>query len=172
MYKIHVGSFIRSGTMAAVLAGFIYLLTLTPFFNNILHVILLAGAVLIPFGAGMYYSYLAPGEEQMGQSVVGGALSGLVAGLILGIAFGINAFMLGAVSTGILGYAVVGSIGVTILTAAILGLFGTIMGAIGGVLWQLFHKPESDGFRSTINIRDRLGVVLIMKGRPSASNNG
>jgi hypothetical protein len=126
--------------MAAVTAGFIYLLSLTPFFNNILHVILIGGAVLIPFGAGMYYSYLAPGEEQMGQSVVGGALSGLVAGIILGVAFGINAFMLGAVSTGILGYAVAGSIGVTVLTALILGLLGAIMGAVGGILWQLTHR--------------------------------
>lgn len=147
MYKIHVGSFIRSGTMAAVVAGFIYLLSLTPFFNNILHVILLAGAVLIPFGAGMYYSYLAPGEERTGQSVIGGALSGMVAGIIIGIAFGINAFMLGTVSN-IFGYAIVSSIGVTILTAAILGLFGAIMGAVGGLLWQLVQKPASDSLDS------------------------
>jgi hypothetical protein len=138
--NIHVSSFIKSGTMAAVLAGFIYLLALTPFFDNVLLVILLAGIILIPFGAGMYYSYLAPGEEKMGQSVVGGALSGLVAGIILGIAFGINAFMLGVVSTGLLGYAVASSIGVIILAASILGLFGAIMGAVGGILWQLVKR--------------------------------
>ncbi|MDX1414046.1 MAG: hypothetical protein R3293_07630 [Candidatus Promineifilaceae bacterium] len=151
MAKIHVGSFIKSGTMAAVLAGFIYLLALTPFFNNLLLVILLASAILIPFGSGMYYSYLAPGEERMSQSVIGGALSGLVAGLILGIAFGVNAFMIGVASTGILGYAVAGSIGVTILSAAILGVFGAIMGAVGGILWQLVHRPSPETMESAEN---------------------
>ena len=135
--KIHFGSFVRSGTVAAVVAGFLYLLALTPFFNNLLMVIMLGGIVLIPLGAGLYYGYLAPGEESMGQSIVGGALSGLVGGIILGIAFGINAFMLGATSTQILGYAVTGSITVTIVVAVVAGLFGAIMGAIGGVIWKL-----------------------------------
>lgn len=143
MNKIHVGSFIKSGTMGAVVAGFIYLLALTPFFNNVLHVILLASTVLIPLGAGMYYGYLAPGEEQTGQSVLGGALSGLVAGIILGIAFGVNAFMLGTASN-ILGYAITSSIMVTIVTAVVFGLFGAIIGAIGGLLWQLVQKQSSD----------------------------
>lgn len=129
--------------MAAVIAGFIYLLSLTPFFNNVLLAILLAGIILIPFGAGMYYSYLAPGEETMGQSLLGGALSGLVGGLILGVAFGINAFMVGGVSTGLFGYAVASSVTVAIISALILGLFGAIMGAVGGVLWQVLHRGES-----------------------------
>ena len=140
MFKIHTGSFIKSGTSAAVLAGFIYLLALTPFLNNLILAILIAGVILIPLGAGMYYSYLAPGEEIMRQSVIGGALSGLVAGIILGIAFGANAFMFGAVTTGLLGYAVAGSIGITILTASIIGLFGAILGALGGILWQLVQR--------------------------------
>lgn len=138
--KIHFGSFIRSGTVAAVTAGFIYLLSLTPFLNNVLTVLMLLSAVIIPFGAGLYYGYLAPGEETMGQSVVGGALSGLVAGIILGIAFGINAFMLGAVSTGVLGIAIESGIGVTILSAAVFGIFAAIMGAIGGAFWQVVQK--------------------------------
>ena len=138
--KIHFGSFVRSGTVAAVVAGFLYLLALTPFLNNLLVVLFLAGAVLIPFGAGLYYGYLAPGEETMGQSVIGGALSGLVAGIIIGIAVGINAFMLTAASTGVLGYAVAGGIGVTLLSAAIFGVFAAIIGALGGVLWRFIQK--------------------------------
>ena len=138
--KIHFGSFIRSGTVAAVIAGFVYLLSLTPFFDNVLTVLMLASAVLIPFGAGLYYGYLAPGEETMGQSVIGGALSGLVAGIILGIAFGINAFMLGAIGTGVLGIAIKGGLGATIISAAIFGIFAAIMGALGGVLWQVVQK--------------------------------
>ena len=135
--KIHFGSFVRSGTVAAVVAGFLYLLALTPFFNNIIMVLMLTGIVLIPFGAGLYYGYLAPGEETMGQSVIGGALSGFVAGIILGIALGINAFMLAGISTGILGYAIAGSIVVTIASAIIIGVFAAIMGAIGGVIWKV-----------------------------------
>ena len=138
--KIHFGSFVRSGTAAAVVAGFLYLLALTPFFNNIIMVLMLTGIVLIPFGAGLYYGYLAPGEETMGQSVIGGALSGFVAGIILGIALGINAFMLAGISTGILGYAVAGSIVVTIASAIIIGLFAAIMGALGGILWKVVQK--------------------------------
>jgi hypothetical protein len=135
--KIHVGSFIRSGTVAAVSAGFLYLISLTPFLNNLLSMLFLIGSIIIPFAAGLYYGYLAPGEESLGQSVVGGALSGLVGGIIIGLAFGINAFMLGIVSTNILGYAITGSITVTIIVALVAGLFAAIMGAIGGALWQL-----------------------------------
>ncbi len=134
--KIHFGSFIRSGTVAAVIAGFLYLLALTPFFDELLVVLLLGSAVLIPFGAGLYYGYLAPGEETMGQSVIGGALSGFVAGIILGIAVGINVFMFAAASTNILGYAVAGSIAVTIVIAASFGIFAAIMGALGGIVWR------------------------------------
>jgi hypothetical protein len=130
----------RSGSVAAVVAGFLYLLALTPFFDNLITVLMLAGAVIIPLGAGLGYGYLAPGEETMAQSTVGGALSGLVAGIILGIAVGINAFMLAGLSTGLLGYAIVGGVGVTIVVAAIFGLFAAIMGAIGGVLWQIVQK--------------------------------
>lgn len=140
MKSIDTRSFFRAGSLGALSAGLIYLLALTPFFNNVLLVILLASAILIPFGVGVYYSYLAPGEETMSQSVIGGALSGLVGGIILGIAFGVNAFMVGAVSTGLLGYAVAGGIGVTVVAAAILGLFGAIMGAIGGVLYQVANN--------------------------------
>ena len=135
--KIHFGSFVRSGTMAAVIAGLLYLIALTPFFDSIILMLMLAGIILIPFGAGVYYGYLAPGEENMAQSVVGGALSGLVAGIILGIAFGINAFMLTAASTGILGYAIAGSFAVTVGLAAIFGVFAAVLGALGGVVWKV-----------------------------------
>ena len=135
--KIHFGSFVRSGTVAAMVAGFLYLIALTPFFNNIIMVLMLSGIVVIPFGAGMYYGYLAPGEETMGQSVIGGALSGFVSGIILGIALGINAFMLAGISTRILGDAITASLVVTIASAVIIGVFAAIMGAIGGILWQV-----------------------------------
>jgi hypothetical protein len=140
LFKIHVGSLIRSGSVAAVIAGFLYLLALTPFLNDLIAGLMLVGIVAIPLGAGLYYGYLAPGEETFGQSTIGGALSGLVAGIILGIAVGVNAFMLGAASTGVLGYAVKGGIGATILFATDFGLFAAVVGGIGGMLWQLVQK--------------------------------
>ncbi len=138
--KIHFGSFVRSGTAAAVIAGLLYLVALTPFFNSVISVLMLTGIVLIPLGAGLYYGYLAPGEESIGQSVIGGALSGFVAGIILGIAFGINAFMLAGVTTGLLGTAIRSSIGVTIVVALVAGIFAAIVGAIGGVIWKFVQN--------------------------------
>jgi len=140
LFKINDGSLIRSGSVAAVIAGFLYLLALTPFLNDLMVGIMLFGVIAIPLGAGLYYGYLAPGEETFAQSTIGGALSGLVAGIILGIAVGVNAFMLGAASTGVLGYAIKGSIGAAILSATIFGIFAAIIGGIGGMLWQLVQK--------------------------------
>ena len=140
MFKIHFGSLMRSGSVAAVIAGILYLLALTPFLNNLITGLMLFGIVTIPLGAGLYYGYLAPGEETFAQSTVGGALSGLIAGIILGIAVGVNAFMLAGTSTGLLGYAVKSSIGATILSAVIFGLIAAIIGGVGGMLWQLVQK--------------------------------
>lgn len=139
--KIHASSFIRAGTAGAILAGLLLLLALTPFFEDFLAIVLVTGALIIPLCTGIYYGRLAPGEETLLQSIIGGALSGLVGGIILGIAFGLNAFMLNLAS-GILGYAIASSIGVTILATAILGLFGLLLGALGGIIWQLIQRPE------------------------------
>lgn len=135
--RIHLASVLRSGTLAALLAGFILLLALTPFFGTLLTILLAAGLLLFPLGAGFYYGYLAPGKETMFQSAVGGALSGLVSGAVLGIAFGLNQFTLSAVTTGLLGRAIISSFTVAVLTAAIFGIFGAILGALGGIFWRL-----------------------------------
>lgn len=143
MFRIHFPSFFRAGTIAAVVAGFLLLLALTPFFDNVLLVLLASALLVLPVGAGMYYGYLAPGEETSFQSIVGGALSGAVAGIVLGIAFGLNRFTLSVVSTGLLGYAVVSSFAVAALTGAILGVFGAILGGIGGILWKVVQNQYS-----------------------------
>jgi hypothetical protein len=140
MLKIDVSSFLRSGTLGAVIAGLLYLMALTPFFDRILMVLLLAGAVLIPIGVGMYYGYLAPGEETMFQSIAGGALSGLVAGIILGLAFGVNAAVMSAASS-FLG-SIASGVGTSLIVGGIFGAAGAILGAIGGVIWKLIQRPE------------------------------
>ncbi len=134
---IHVSSFIRAGTAAAVIAGLFLLISLSPLSDGFIATLILIGLVLVPLGAGMYYGYLAPGREGWLQAGLGGALSGAVGGLIIGIAVGINQFMVGVVNNIGLGLSVVSSTAVIIIVAAVLGVFGAILGAIGGVLWPL-----------------------------------
>ena len=141
MWKIDSSSLIKASTMGAVIAGLIYLMSLTPFFDNVLMVLLLAGGILIPIGTGMYYGYLAPGEETMFQSIVGGTISGLIVGLILGLAFGLNAFVMSS-ATSFLG-SVASGVGTTLVVGGIFGAAGAILGAVGGVLWKIVQRPET-----------------------------
>lgn len=139
MLKINGSSLLRAGTMGAAIAGLLYIMALTPFFDNVLLVLLLAGAILIPVGTGMYYGYLAPGEETMFQSVIGGAISGLVVGLILGLAFGLNAFVMSSLP--FLG-SLASGVGTSLIVGGIFGAVGAILGAIGGVIWKFIQQPE------------------------------
>lgn len=141
--KIHISSFIQAGTAGAVIAGLLLMLSLTPFFDNVLPILLVGGAMIIPICAGVYYGHLAPGEETMRQSIVGGALSGMVSGIILGVAFGLNAFMRDLAS-GIFGYAVVEGLIVTIISGVLLGVLGLLLGGLGGVIWKAVQKPEAE----------------------------
>jgi hypothetical protein len=140
MLNINGPSLLKAGALGAAIAGLLYLMALTPFFDNVLMVLLLAGAILIPIGTGMYYGYLAPGEETMFQSVVGGALSGLVVGLILGLAFGLNAFVMSA-ATSFLG-SVASGVGTSLIVGGIFGAVGAVLGAIGGIIWKIIQRPE------------------------------
>lgn len=143
MLSINFPSALRSAAVSATIAGFVLLLALTPFLDNILLVLLLASALIIPFGAGLYYGYLAPGEENSLQSIIGGALSGLLAGFILGLAFAFNSFMLTTVTSGLLGQALASGAGVFMITGGILGVAGAILGGIGGLVWQFVQRPST-----------------------------
>ncbi|MFL7837541.1 MAG: hypothetical protein ACK2T4_09200 [Candidatus Promineifilaceae bacterium] len=140
MFKIDGFSLLRAGALGAAIAGLLYLMSLTPFFNTILTVMLIAGGVLIPLGTGMYYGYLAPGEETMFQSVVGGAISGLIVGLILGLAFGLNAFVMSTASS-FLG-SLASGVGTSLIIGGIFGAIGAVLGALGGVIWKVIQPPE------------------------------
>lgn len=144
MLSISFPSVLRAASVAAIIAGLLLLASLTPFFDNILLVLLIAGALLVPIGAGMYYGYLAPGEESSFQSIVGGALSGLLAGFILGLAFGLNTLLRTTITTGLLGAAIAGSAGVFIMTGGILGVVGAILGGVGGLLWKFTQRPWAE----------------------------
>jgi len=140
MLKIDGSSLLKAGTLGAAVAGLLYLMALTPFFDNVLMVLLLAGGILIPVGTGMYYGYLAPGEETMFQSVVGGAISGLVVGLILGLAFGLNAFVM-STATSFLG-SIASGVGTSLIVGGLFGAVGAVLGAVGGVIWKVIQRPE------------------------------
>jgi hypothetical protein len=132
MFKIDGFSLLRAGALGAAIAGLLYLMSLTPFFNTILTVMLIAGGVLIPLGTGMYYGYLAPGEETMFQSVVGGAISGLIVGL--------NAFVMSTASS-VLG-SLASGVGTSLIIGGIFGAIGAVLGALGGVIWKVIQPPE------------------------------
>jgi hypothetical protein len=140
MFKIDGPSLFRAGAMGAAVAGLLYLMSLTPFFDNVLLVLLIAGGILIPLGMGMYYGYLAPGEETMFQSVVGGAISGLIVGLILGLAFGLNAIVMSS-ATSFIG-SLASGVGTSLVIGGIFGAIGAILGAVGGVIWKVVQPPE------------------------------
>jgi hypothetical protein len=140
MFKIDGSSLIRAGALGAAIAGLLYLMSLTPFFDSVLTVLLIAGGILIPLGTGMYYGYLAPGEETMFQSVVGGAISGLIVGLILGLAFGLNAIVM-STATSFLG-SLASGIGTSLVVGGIFGAMGAILGAVGGVIWKIVQPQE------------------------------
>jgi len=143
LFRIHFPSVVRSAAVSATIAGFILLLALTPFFDNFLLVLLSVSALLIPIGAGMYYGYLAPGEENSFQSILGGALAGLVAGFILGLAVGLSSFMTTTYLTGLLGQAIVSSAGVFLITGGLMAVAGAILGGIGGLVWRFVQRPTT-----------------------------
>ncbi len=137
--KIHSSSLIRAGTGAALVAGFLLLLSLTPLSHTFVGYLLIAGLIFVPIGAGMAYGYYAPGKENMAESAVGGALAGLVAGVLLGIAFGINNLTTTWIQNSFLTGLASGT-AVTVLAGALLSALGAILGAIGGILWTFFQR--------------------------------
>jgi hypothetical protein len=140
MFNLDWNSLVKAASVSAAVAGLLYLIALTPFFNNVLLVLLLAGIILVPLGGGLYYGYLAPGEETMSQSVLGGALSGLGAGIIVGLAFGLNAVVMSAAGS-FLG-SIASGVGTSLIAGGIFGAVGAILGAIGGIIWKVVQKPE------------------------------
>lgn len=140
--NIHMGSVIKSGGLAAVLAIVLGLLSFIPVLGDIIGFVFLCGGFLIPIAAGIGYGYFAPGKEEIKDSAVGGALAGGASGLLLGIFFGISATVNTAVSDS-LGNALAGGAIVTLLCVCGLGIAGLIFGAIGGVIWPLIQRRSA-----------------------------
>ncbi|MFQ5435346.1 MAG: hypothetical protein ACE5FD_10765, partial [Anaerolineae bacterium] len=114
MSGLHMPSVLKAGGAAAGVAILLGLSTMIPFIGGFVAICFLCGGFLIPIGGGMAYGYFAPGEEDTGQSAIGGALSGLAAGVLLGIFSAITGSFSSGVSEG-LGSAVASGAVLTVL---------------------------------------------------------
>lgn len=141
MNNIHMQSVIKAGAAAAAVAIVLGLLSLIPVLGPMAAICLTCAGFLIPIGAGIGYGYLAPGEEDMATSALGGALSGGASGLILGVFSGFSSAVNTAMSSS-MGDALAGGTITTLLCVCGLGLGGLIFGAIGGVIWPLIQKQR------------------------------
>lgn len=137
--RIDRNSLLKAGTGAAAVAGLLLLLSLTPLSDTFVGYLLLAALIFVPVGGGMAYGYFAPGKENMAQSIIGGAIVGLIAGIILGIAFGINRLTINWINASFLA-GLAGGLAVSVLMGGILGAFGLILGALGGIVWKLWQR--------------------------------
>ncbi len=138
MENIDMQSVIKAGAAAAGVAILLGLLSLIPFLGPVVAICLACAGFLIPVGAGIGYGYLAPGEEDMATSALGGALSGGASGLILGIFSGLSSAVSTAVYSNV-GDALASGTVATLLCVCGFGLGGLAFGAIGGVIWPLIQ---------------------------------
>lgn len=100
------------------------------------------GGFLIPVATGALYGYFTPGKEEMGQAAAGGALSGLVAGLVYGVVQAIVNAVVIVVQGG--DFVATLTAGANTIVGSCCGafIFGTILGAVGGVVWSLIQKDK------------------------------
>ena len=138
--KIDFGSVVKAGGAAAVVAIVIGIIAQIPFLEAIFWVCSCIGGFLIPIGAGMLYGYFSPGEEDIGESVLGGLLAGGTAGILYGIFQGLSGLVFSIFDGG----GVVDILATTALTTVGsmcgFGISGLIFGAIGGLLWPLIQQ--------------------------------
>ena len=95
---------------------------------------------MIPIGAGILYGYFAPGEEDIGESALGGLLAGGTAGILYGIFQGITALVFSIFDGGGVVDILAASAITTIGSVCGFGISGLVFGAIGGLLWQLVQQ--------------------------------
>lgn len=137
--NLHMGSVVKSGGLAAAVAVLLGLLSFIPVLGDVIGFCFICGGFLIPIGAGLGYGYFAPGEEEIMDSAVGGALAGGASGLLLGIFAGLSATVTSVVTENV-GEAVIGGAILTLLCVCGLGIMGMVLGAVGGAIWPLIQK--------------------------------
>jgi len=143
MNNLDMQSVLKAAGVSAGIAIILSILTLIPFIGGFIGILFLCGGIFIPVIGGMLYGYFAPGEEDTSTSAIGGALAGGASGILLAI----FSALMGAVSSGLQqgvgsGLAA-GAVG-GILGSICLGIFGFVLGGIGGLIWPLVQKQFSN----------------------------
>ena len=134
MDNINMQSVLKAGGIAAGVAIVLGILSLIPFLGAIFGIVLFCGGIFIPIGGGMLYGYFTPGKEDMQTAAIGGALAGGASGIILAVFNAISSTVGVGVSegvgTGLAAGALSGTVG-----AICFGIFGFILGGVGGAVW-------------------------------------
>jgi hypothetical protein len=140
--NLDMQSVLKAGGVSAGIAILLGVLSLIPFIGPIIGIFFLCGGILIPIVGGMLYGYFAPGEEEMATSAIGGALAGGVGGILLAVFSAISGTVTTGLQEGLGSGLAAGAVG-GIFGALCLGIFGFILGGIGGVIWPLIQKQFS-----------------------------
>ncbi|MDT8304629.1 MAG: hypothetical protein RRC07_01735 [Anaerolineae bacterium] len=144
----NMNSVIKAGGIGAAIALLLALLGAIPLLNCLLMPLLCLAWFALPVTTGMLYGYFTPGKETLGESALGGALSGGFAGFVYAVINGVVGAATGGVAAafqqleGIEGMPMEAtSFGLgSLLVAVCISVFaGLLFGAIGGVLWPMFQ---------------------------------
>lgn len=135
-------SVLKAAGVSAGVAVLLGILSLIPFVGGFIAICFLCGGIFIPIGAGMLYGYFAPGEEDTQTAAIGGALAGGAGGIFLAIFSAISGGVSAGLQEGVGSGLAAGAMG-GVMTALCFGVFGFILGGIGGVIWPMVQKQFS-----------------------------
>jgi hypothetical protein len=141
--KIDFGSVIKAGGVAAAAAVVLGIISQIPYFGVILWFCFCIGGFLIPIGAGVLYGYFAPGQEEIGESALGGLLAGGTSGIIYGIFQGLTALIFSIFNSSGVVDALATSALTTVFSVCGFAISGLLFGAIGGMLWPLIQQRRA-----------------------------
>jgi hypothetical protein len=101
------------------------------------------GGLLMPIGADPLHGYFAPGQEDIGESALGGLLAGGTAGIIYGIFQGLSALVSSFFNSSGVVDALATSALTTVFSVCGFAISGLLFEAIGGILWPLIQQRRA-----------------------------
>lgn len=141
--NIDIRSVVKASAVTLTAALTFSILTLIPFFDGIVVVFFCIGAFLIPVSAGLLYGYFARGQEEMGESALGGLLAGGLAGLTFGILLGLET-LVSEIVTGSRLVTIIARSGSTLIFSTCgFVISGLAFGAIGGIIWPVLQRNRA-----------------------------
>lgn len=140
MNRINTQSIIKAAGIGAAINAVLGLLSVLTLWMPDLGILtapfLCCGGILVPVIAGALYGRFTPGQETMQEAAIGGAISGFAAGLMYGIFSSLATAVYAMVEFGDIGAALSGSTTTLITSCCGAIIFGSILGAIGGAIWN------------------------------------